>query len=117
MEGLLEDNFALPIVLDLVCGMNHHWGGVSPVQFSYLAGSPLYHQLYLQSGNQVMQGVSPVGTRPHNAILHAVPHEVDMVGVGHLAEQKIDMGSTLELGAARAFKGLQHVNPRLDGCS
>lgn len=84
-------------------------GGISLIQRCYLTGNLLRLRLQLQPGGQVLQGVGSVRTRMQNAISQAVLNKVNTVGVRHLAEQTINMGTAMELVSILSLEGLQHA--------
>lgn len=89
-------------------------GGISLIQRCYLTGNLFCLRLHLQPGGQVLQGVGSVRTRMQNAISQAVLNKVNTVGVRHLAEQTINMGTAMQLVSILSLEGLQHAYQGLD---
>lgn len=103
-----------PHIRWLLFGLGRWSGGVSLIQRCYLTGNLLCLRLHLQPGGQVLQGVGSVETRMQNAISQAVLNKVNAVGVRHLAEQTIDVGTAMELVSILSLEGLQHAYQGLD---
>lgn len=72
---------------------------ISSKQLDYFTVGALCDWLHLLSSSQTLQGESPVDISLHNAISQALSKEVSMMRMGHLAEQTIDIGTALDLGA------------------
>lgn len=71
---------------------------ISPKQLDHFTVGALCN-CDLLSSSQILQGESLVGISLHNAISQALSKEVSMMRMGHLAEQTINIGTPLDLGA------------------